>query len=85
MSKKHQKACTTLNYIEHFLFLAFTITRCISISVSAFLLGIPMGITISAIGLKLCATAAGNKRYKSITKKKKKHDKIVLESLFPRF
>ena len=26
MSKKHKKVCTTLNYIEHFLILAYTIT-----------------------------------------------------------
>ena len=26
MSKKHKKVCTTLNYIEHFLILASTIT-----------------------------------------------------------
>ena len=33
----------------------------------------------SAIGLKICPTAAGVKKYKSIIKKKKKkHDKIVL-------
>ena len=33
----------------------------------------------SAIGLKICAMAAGIKKYKSIIKKKKKkHDKIVL-------
>ena len=29
MSKKHKKVCTTLNYIEHFLIFAFTITGCI--------------------------------------------------------
>ena len=32
MSKKHKKVCTTLNYIEHFLILASTITGCIQIS-----------------------------------------------------
>ena len=42
------------------------------------MIGIPIGITSSAIGLKLCAVTAGIKKYKSITKKKKKHDKIVL-------
>ena len=26
MSKKHKKVCTTLNYIEHFLILAYTTT-----------------------------------------------------------
>ena len=44
-----------------------------------FLLGIPVGITSSTIGLKICALPAGIEKYKSIIKKKKKkHDKIVL-------
>ena len=43
------------------------------------LLGIPIGITSSAIGLKICAVAAGFKNYRSIIKiKKKKHNKMVL-------
>ena len=79
MSKKHGRVCTTLNYIEHFLILVSTITGCISFSSFASLLGIPIGITSSAIGLKICAITAGIKKYKSIIKKKKKkHDKIVL-------
>ena len=45
---------------------------CISISALASLLGIPLGITSFAIGLKICAIAAGIKRYKLIIKKKKK-------------
>ena len=79
MSKKHKKVCTTLNYIEHFLILAFTITGCISISAFTSLVSIPVGITSSAIGLKICAITAGMKKYKSkIKEKKKKHDKTVL-------
>ena len=35
MSKKHKKVCTTLNYIEHFLILAFALTGCVSISAFA--------------------------------------------------
>ena len=35
MCGKYKKVFTTLNYIEHFLILAFTITRCISIFASA--------------------------------------------------
>ena len=31
MSKMHEKVCATLNYIEHFLTLAFAVTECISI------------------------------------------------------
>ena len=79
MSRKHKKFCTTLNYIENFLMLASTITGCISISSFASLLGIPRGITSSAIGLKICAVTAGIKKYKSIIKKrKKKHNKVKL-------
>ena len=74
MGKSHKKVCTTLNYIEHFLILGSTITKCVSISAFASLVGIPAGITTSAKGL-----TAGIKKYKSINKKKKKkHDKIVL-------
>ena len=43
------------------------------------LVGIPIGITSSAVGLRNCAITAIIKKYKSIIKKKKrKHDKIVL-------
>ena len=42
------------------------------------MLGIPIGITGSAIGLKICAIDAGIKKYEwIIQKKKKKRDKIV--------
>ena len=79
MSKNHKRVCTTLNYIEHFLILASTITGCISISAFVFLIGIPIGITSLGIGLKIYAITAGIKKCKLILKKKKKnHDKIVL-------
>ena len=29
MSKNHKKVCTTLNYVKHFLILAYTIIICI--------------------------------------------------------
>ena len=79
MSKKHKKVCATVNYIEYLLILAFTITGCISISASASLADIPIGITSSAIRLKICAITAAIKNYKSIIKKKK-HVKIVLSA-----
>ena len=79
MSRKHEKVCVTLNYIEKFLILASAVTGCISLSAFSSLLGILIGITSSAIGLKMCAIAAGIKKYKSIIKKKrKKHEKKVL-------
>ena len=58
MSKKHKKFCTTLNYIEHFFILASAITGCISISPFASFLGVPIRITSSAVGLKICQIAS---------------------------
>ena len=55
MRKKHKRLCTTLNYIEHFLILGSKVTGCISISAFASLVGYPIGITSSAIGLKFFA------------------------------
>ena len=79
MSKKHKKVCRALNYIEHLLILASAVTGCVSNSVFASLIGIPIGITSSAVGMKICAITAVIKKCKSIIKKKKeKHDKIVL-------
>ena len=60
MRRKHKKV-STINYIELFFILASTITRCISVSTFASLVGIPIGITSSAIGLEICAITAGIK------------------------
>ena len=72
-SKKNKKVCTTLNYIEHFLILASTVTVCISVSAFPSILGIFIGITISAIGLKVCIITAEIRKYKSIIRKKRKN------------
>ena len=79
MCKKHKKVCGVLNYIEHLLILVSAVTGCVSISDFSSLVGIPVGITSSAIGLEICVVTARMKKYKSIIKKKKKkHDKIIL-------
>ena len=71
--------CTTLNYIEHFLILGSAVTGCVSISAFSSLVGIPIVITGSAVGLKICVITAAIKKQKPIIKKKKnKPDKIVL-------
>ena len=79
MSKKYKKTFKYFNYVEHLLILASTVTGCVSISAFASLVRVPVGITCSAIGIKICKITAGIKKYKSIAKKKKKkHDKIIL-------
>ena len=79
MRKKHKKVCRVLNYIEHLLIVISTITRCVSVSTFASLVGISIGITSSAIGLKVCVTTSGVKNHNSkIEEKRKTHDKMVL-------
>ena len=78
MNEKYKKACKYLNYVEHLLILVSTVTGCVSISAFASLVCVPVGITSSAVGIKICAITTGNKMHKLIVKKKqKKHDKIV--------
>ena len=78
MSKKHEKVYVVLNYIEDLLVLISTVSGCVSICNFAPLVGFPIGIPNSAIGLKICVIPAEIKRYKSIIKKKKKkHEKIL--------
>ena len=76
MSEKYKKSCKYLNYVKYLLILPSTITS--SISAFASLVYVPVGITNSAVGIKVCEITAGIKKYKSIITKKKKHDKIVL-------
>ena len=79
LSKKHENVFRVFNYTDQSLIVISTITGCVSISAFASLVGIPIGIASSTIGLKICVITAGIKKYKSIIKKKKKkHDKIVL-------
>ena len=79
MSKKHKQVYIVLNDIDYSLIVTSTITGCVSISAFASLVGIPIGIASSTIGLKICVITAGIKKYKSIiNKKKKKDDTIVL-------
>ena len=59
MRKKHKKVFRVLNYIDHSLIVTSTITECFSISTFASLVGIPIGITSSAIGLNICIITAG--------------------------
>ena len=64
MSEKHKKVCKVLNYIDPLLIVVSTISGCVSISAFASLVGISVGITSYAIGLKICGIIAGIKKYK---------------------
>ena len=72
MSEKYKKTGKYLNYVENLLILVSTVTDCVSISVFSSLVCVPLGITSSAVGLKICVITGGIKNYKWIIKKKKK-------------
>ena len=79
MSEKHKNECGALNYLEHFLVFISAVTVCVSISAFTSLVGAPVGIASSAVGLKIRAITVGIKKCKLIIKKKrKKHGKIAL-------
>ena len=80
MSEKYKKTCKYLNYVKQLVILVSTVAGCVSVSVFASLVPLPVFITSSAVAVKICAINAGIKNYKSIIKKKKKkkNDKIVL-------
>ena len=69
MSKKHKNGYRVLDYIEDLLVLISTVTGSVSISAFASLVGIPIGITSSAIGLRVYLITTGIKKYKSLIKK----------------
>ena len=70
MSKKHEKVCRVLNYIDHFFIAISKITGCVSISAFASLVGIPVGITSSTTGLKICVITAAIKNISQNEEKK---------------
>ena len=67
-----------LSYIEHFHILSDQLLKSF-FGILELLLGIPVRITSSAIGIKIFPITAGIIKFKSIIEKKqKKHDKTVL-------
>ena len=68
---KSIKSFIPFRNIEHYFTLVSTITECVSISDFASLVDIQIGITSSAVGLRICAITAAIKTYESITKNKR--------------
>ena len=62
MTEQYKKTCKCLNYVEHLLILASTVTGCVSISAFASLVCFSVGITSFAVGLKICTITVGIKK-----------------------
>ena len=71
MRIENKKVCRVSNYIEHSLIVISIITGCVSISTFGLLVGISIGTTSSAVGLKFWVITAGIKRSTCINKKRK--------------
>ena len=79
MSEKYKKTRKYLNYVENLLIFSSANTGRVSTSAFVTLVCIPVSITSSSEGIKLCGMIAGVRKYNSIIKKNKmKHGKIAL-------
>ena len=70
--EKHKNVSMVLNYFEHFLVFVSAVSGCVSISEFVSLIGVPVRIIGSAIGLRICAITLGIKKYNSIIIKEEK-------------
>ena len=68
MSEKHEKVSRPSKYFEYFLVFISAVSACVSVSTFASIVAIPVGITSSAIGTKICITGGIKKKRKSIIK-----------------
>ena len=58
-----------LNYFEHVLVFVSVLSGCASISASASLVGVPEGVAISTMRIKICAISQSSRKiYKSMIK-----------------
>ena len=64
MSEKQQRTCKYLNYVEQLVILASKVTGCVSISVFASLVCVPVGNASSAVEMNICKITTGIKKYK---------------------
>ena len=69
------KKCRGLNYFENFLVFISPVSGCVWIYAFVLLFDVPVGITSSAVGLKSCVITAKIKKYKSISRKRRKRMK----------
>ena len=78
MSKKHKKLCRALNNLQNFLVFVSAVSACVPISAFASLVGVPLSIVSSAVGIKNFAITAGIKIVKK-NQLSRKRGKIMIK------
>ena len=58
--EKYKKTCKYLNYVKHLLIIVSIVIGFVSISAFASLVCVPVGLTNSAVGIKICAITTAN-------------------------
>ena len=71
MSEKHTKLCSEL--LRTFSYFVSTVSGCVLVSAFASLVGVPVGIASSVVGLKICTITA------KIKKRKRKRGKSMIK------
>ena len=71
MSEVYKKKYKHWNNVELLIISVSAVTGCVPISEFTSLVCVPIGITSSAVGIKICEITAEIKKDKSIIKKKK--------------
>ena len=71
MSEVYKKKYKHWNNVELLIISVSAVTGCVPISEFTSLVCVPIGITSSAVGIKICEITAEIKKDKSIMKKKK--------------
>ena len=72
MTEKHKKASLALNYFEHFLVFVSAVSGRVLIPAVDSLVGVPVGIANSGVGLKICTITVGIKKYKQMSRTRTK-------------
>ena len=78
MSEVYKKKYKHWNNVELLIISVSAVTGCVPISEFTSLVCVPIGITSSAVGIKICEITAEIKRISQLWRKKKKHNEIVL-------
>ena len=78
ISNKEKTIFVALSYVEHLFIFGLVVVGCVPYASFTSLVRIPIGNASSAVGLKTCVVTEGIKKYKSLIRKKKKHNNIVL-------
>ena len=79
MNKKHEKVQRTPNYFEYVLVSVSAVSCCVSTSIVASLVIVPVVIASFAIGLKICTMTA---ELKSISQSSRKRKRRVITQRF---